>query len=220
MKVNKMIDGVKDRIDDARVKVVKEVTDAELDKHAKELVDAAVGAAQSFAEVINNGKDSWNLKRLKPIFINDLNGMIFSRLVRIVEREKKFDIDVCKGSIGYWGTCKGERWMNIFKDSVSKFRLDFYPNDEVNFYYVDPTNKDSYIVLDEYFDRLKQVRVSELQNIAQDLGAKYFRVTYIKERTTLSKKAANGKGSIHKKGNGSAQMNATEQKYDRMDIAA
>lgn len=220
MKVNKMIDGVKDGIDDARGKVVDVVDKAELDKHAKELVDAAVVAAQSLAEVINNGKDSWNLKRLKPIFINDLNGMIFSRLVRIVEREKKFDIDVCKGSIGYWDTCKGERWMNIFKDSVSKFGLDFYPNDEVNFYYVDLTNKDSYIVLDEYFDRLKQVRVSELQKIAQDLGAKYFRVTYIKERTTLSKKAANGKGSIHKKGNGSAQMNATEQKYDRMDIAA
>lgn len=220
MKVNKMIDGVKDGIDDAKLKVVDVVDKAELDKHAKELVDAAVVAAQSLAEVINNGKNSWNLKRLKPIFINDLNGMIFSRLVRIVEREKKFDIDVCKGSIGYWDTCKGERWMNIFKDSVSKFGLDFYPNDEVNFYYVDPTNKDSYIVLDEYFDRLKQVRVSELQKIAQDLGAKYFRVTYIKERTTLSKKAANGKGSIHKKGNGSAQMNATEQKYDRMDIAA
>lgn len=220
MKVNKMIDGVKDGIDDAKLKVVDVVDKAELDKHAKELVDAAAVAAQSLAEVINNGKNSWNLKRLKPIFINDLNGMIFSRLVRIVEREKKFDIDVCKGSIGYWDTCKGERWMNIFKDSVSKFGLDFYPNDEVNFYYVDPTNKDSYIVLDEYFDRLKQVRVSELQKIAQDLGAKYFRVTYIKERTTLSKKAANGKGSIHKKGNGSAQMNATEQKYDRMDIAA
>lgn len=220
MKISKISDDVKDGIDNAKLKVVDVVDKAELDKHAKELVDAAVGAAQSFAEVINNGKDSWNLKRLKPIFINDLNGMIFSRLVRIVEREKKFDIDVCKGSIGYWGTCKGERWMNIFKDSVSKFGLDFYPNDEVNFYYVDPTNKDSYIVLDEYFDRLKQVRVSELQKIAQDLGAKYFRVTYIKERTTLSKKAANGKGSIHKKGNGSAQMNVTEQKYDRMDIAA
>lgn len=215
-----MIDGVKDGIDEAKLKVVDVVDEAELDKHAKELVDATVVAAQSLAEVINNGKDSWNLKRLKPIFINDLNGMRFSRLVRIVEREKKFDIDVCKGSIGYWDTCKGERWMNIFKDSVSKFGLDFYPNDEVNFYYVDPTNKDSYIVLDEYFDRLKQVRVSELQKIAQDLGAKYFSVTYIKERTTLSKKAANGKGSIHKKGNGSVQMNATEQKYDRMDIAA
>lgn len=104
-----MIDGVKDGIDDARVKVVKAVTDAELDKHAKELGDAAVGAAQSLAEVISNGKNNWNLKRLKPIFLNDLNGMQCSRLVRIVEREKKFDIDVCEGSIGYWDTCKGEK---------------------------------------------------------------------------------------------------------------
>lgn len=110
--------------------------------------------------------------------------------------------------------------MNIFKDSVNKFGLNFYPNDEVNFYYMDPTDGDSYIVLDEYFNRLKQARVSELQKIAQDLGAKYFRVTYMKEKTTLSKKSTNGKGSIHKKGNGSVQVNATEQKYDRMDIAA
>ena len=229
MKVNKMIDGAKDGIDDARAKVVKAVTDAELDKHAKELGDVAVDkakefedvavrAAQNLAEVINKGKNNWNLKRLKPIFLNDLNGMQCSRLVRIVEREKKFDIDVCEGAIGYWDTCKGERWINIFKDSVSKFGLNFYPDDEVNFYYVDPTNKDNYIVLDEYFDRLKQVRVSELQKIAQDLGAKYFRVTYMKERTTLSKKSTSGKGSVHKKGNGSVQLNATDKKYDRMDI--
>ena len=91
MKVSKISDDVKDGIDDAKLKVVDVVDKAELDKHAKELVDAAVGAAQSLAEVINNGKDSWNLKRLKPIFVNDLNGMRFSRLVRIVEREKKFD---------------------------------------------------------------------------------------------------------------------------------
>lgn len=146
--------------------------------------------------------------------------MRFSRLVRIVEREKKFDIEICEGSIGYWDTCKGERWMNIFKDSVNKFGLNFYPDDEVNFYYVDPTDKDNYIVLDEYFDRLKQVRVSELQKIAQDLGAKYFRVTYMKEKTTLSKKSANGKGSILKNKNGSVQANATEENYDRMDVAA
>lgn len=231
MKISKIIDDVKDGIDEVKLKVEDVVDKAELDKHAKEIGDVAVDkakefgdvavvAAQNLAEVINKGKNSWNLKRLKPIFLNDLNGMQCSRLVRIVEREKKFDIEVCKGSIGYWATCKGERWMNIFKDSVNKFGLNFYPNDEVNFYYMDPTDGDSYIVLDEYFDRLKQARVSELQKIAQDLGAKYFKVTYMKEKTTLSKKSANGKGSIHKKGNGSVQMNATEQKYDRMDIAA
>ena len=215
MKFNEIIDGVKDGIDEAKLKVVDVV-----DKRAKDFSEAAVDAAQSLAKTIEEGKRQWDLNRLKPIFLEDLNGMSYSRLIRIVEREKKFDIEVCKGSIGYWATCKGERWMNIFKDSVDKFELNFYPNDEVNFYYMDPTDGDSYIVLDEYFDRLKQARVSELQKIAQDLGAKYFKVTYMKEKTILSKKSTNGKGSIHKKGNGSVQVNATEQKYDRMDIAA
>lgn len=220
MTISKIIDDVKDGIDEVKLKVVDVVDKAELDKRAKEFGDATVDAAQNLAKIIEEGKRQWDLNRLKPIFLHDLNGMRYSRLIRIVERDKKFDIEVCKGSIGYWATCKGERWMNIFKDSVNKFGLNFYPNDEVNFYYMDPTDGDSYIVLDEYFDRLKQARVSELQKIAQDLGAKYFKVTYMKEKTTLSKKSTNGKGSIHKKGNGSVQMNATEQKYDRMDIAA
>lgn len=231
MKINKMIDDVKDGIDEARVKVVKAVDDAELDRRAKELGDVAAGKAKELGDTasekahdvavkMDEMKRQWDLKRLKPIFSEDLNGMQYSRLVRIVERDKKFDIEVCRGSIGYWATCKGERWVNIFKDSVNKFGLNFYPYEEVNFYYVDPTDKDNYIVLDEYFDRLKQARVNELQKIAQDLGAKYFRVTYMKERTTLSKKSTSGKGSVHKKGNGSVQLNATDKKYDRMDIAA
>lgn len=220
MKINELVHGVKDGIDDARVKVVDAVDKAELDKHVKEISDAAGDIAQNLAKTIEEGKRQWDLNRLKPIFLQDLNGVRYSRLIRIIEREKKFDIEACKGSIGYWATCKGERWMNIFKDSVDKFGLNFYPNDEVNFYYMDPTDNNSYIVLDEYFDRLKQVRVSELQKIAQDLGAKYFRVTYMKERTTLSKKSANGKGSILKNKIGSVQANETEENYDRMDVAA
>lgn len=65
MKINKMIDDVKDGIDEAKIKVEDVVDKAELDKHAKEFRDAAVGAVQNLAEVINKGKASWNLKRLK-----------------------------------------------------------------------------------------------------------------------------------------------------------
>ena len=75
-----MIDDVKDGIDDARVKVVKAVTDAELDKHAKELGDVAVDKAKEFwddasdvaqnlAKTIEEGKRQWDLNRLKPIFL-------------------------------------------------------------------------------------------------------------------------------------------------------
>lgn len=46
MKISKMIDGVKDGIDEAREKVVKAVDDAELDKRAKELGDVGKEAKQ------------------------------------------------------------------------------------------------------------------------------------------------------------------------------
>lgn len=234
MKISKMIDDVKDGIDEARVKVVKAVDDAELDRRAKELGDVAAGKAKELGDTasekahdvavkMDEMKRQWDLKRLKPIFSEDLNGMQYSRLVRIVERDKKFDIEVCRGSIGYWATCKGERWVNIFKDSVNKFGLNFYPYEEVNFYYVDPTDKDNYIVLDEYFDRLKQARVNELQKIAQDLGAKKFRVTYMREKSSLIKKKWNGKADGKAKdgdGTVSVDVDKLSKQYDKVEIEA
>lgn len=48
MKISKMIDSVKDGIDEAKLKVVDVVDNAELDKHAKELGDVAVDKAKEF----------------------------------------------------------------------------------------------------------------------------------------------------------------------------
>lgn len=113
--------------------------------------------------------------------------------------------------------------VNIFKDSVNKFGLNFYPYEDVNFYYVDPTNKDNYIVLDEYFDRLKQARVNELQKIAQDLGAKKFRVTYMREKSSLIKKKWNGKADGKAKdgdGTVSAEVDKLAKQYDKVEIEA
>ena len=234
MKISKMIDDVKDSINDTKSKVVKAVDDAELDKRAKELSDAAGDKAKELGDAasetahdvaikMDEWKRQWNLKRLKPIFSEDLNGMQYSRLVRIVERDKKFDIEVCRGSIGYWATCKGERWVNIFKDSVNKFGLNFYPYEDVDFYYVDPTNMNNYIVLDEYFDRLKQARVNELQKIAQDLGAKKFRITYMREKSSLIKKKWNGKADGKTKdvdGTASIDVDKLSKQYDKVEIEA
>lgn len=234
MKISKMIDDVKDSINDTKLKVVKAVDDAELDKRAKELSDAAGDKAKELGDAasetahdvaikMDEWKRQWDLKRLKPIFSEDLNGMQYSRLVRIVERDKKFDIEVCRGSIGYWATCKGERWVNIFKDSVNKFGLNFYLYEDVDFYYVDPTNMNNYIVLDEYFDRLKQARVNELQKIAQDLGAKKFRITYMREKSSLIKKKWNGKADGKTKdvdGTASIDVDKLSKQYDKVEIEA
>ena len=47
---------------------------------------------------------------------------------------------------------------------------------------MDPSNERLYIALDNYYDYLKITRVSELQSVAQSLGAKHFKVSY-KEQT-------------------------------------
>ena len=112
------------------------------------------------------------------------------------------------------------RLLNIFRDSVNVYGISFYPNYDSEFYYVNPVDSDNYIVLDEYFDYLKQVRVGELQKIAQDLGAKHFRVTYKEEKTAFSERRTNKKVGIKSVGDVSAEQKSEENKYSKIEIAA
>lgn len=128
---------------------------------------------------------------LRPIFLETLSGEQFSmsKLIRIVERDKKYaEKEICQGSIGFLSVPAGEPMVNIFQDSIPAFGLTFYPNADSQFYYVNPTDRNNYIALDDYFHYLKTVRINELQQIAQDLGAKHFTIAYKEERTTLTQK--------------------------------
>ena len=60
---------------------------------------------------------------------------------------------------------------------------------------------------------MKQVRVGELQKIAQDLGAKHFRVTYKEEKTAFSERRTNKKVGIKSVGDVSAEQKSEENKY-------
>ena len=127
------------------------------------------------------------LKTLQPIFPDALDSTEFlmPKFIRVADRDKKHaESEVCQGSIGYTSNSKGFQYVNIFRDSIDYFGLMFYPDSDYEFYYVDPSDRDRYVALDEYFSYLKIARVNELQKIAQDLGAKYFKVTYKEEQTS------------------------------------
>ena len=160
-------------------------------------------------------------KTLQPIFTETLDDANFSmpKFVRIVERDKRYiESEVCQGSIGYNSEQKGLKIVNIFSDSVGVFGLSFYPDTESDFYYVDPVERDNYIALNEYFDYLKIARVNELRKLAQDLGAKYFKVTLKEEQSSLSEK----KIKLHAKAGASADaaQESVEKKYTSLGIAA
>lgn len=189
---------------------------------AESMGSAVKKGAQAAKETAEEKARQLELKALQPIFTQDLDAADFlmPKFIRVIERDKKHaESEVCQGSIGYTSDQKGLHVVNIFRDSVEAFGLTFYPDCDCEFYYSDPSDRDHYISLDEYFDHLKIVRVNELKKIAQDLGAKYFKVTYKEEQLSFSSKKvkASAKTAV---GKADLDHDVSEKKYSKGEIMA
>lgn len=163
------------------------------------------------------------LKRLQPIFPADIDDgdFLLHKFIRVADKDKKrAESRVCQGSIGYFTNSKGIRLLNIFRDCVDAFGLTFFPDNSSEFYYVDPSDRDRYIALDDYFSYLKAERISELQRIAQDLGAKHFKVTYVEEKSSYSDRIVKGNGKVVGYASADVERKKTESDYSKIEIAA
>ena len=188
---------------------------------AKSIGNTAKKGAQAVKKNAEEKARLLELKTLRPIFLDSLDSADFfiPKFIRIVDRDKKrAESEVCSGSIGYESDQKGLHIVNIFRDSAGAFGLMFYPDCDCEFYYVDPSERDRYIALDEYFSYLKISRVNELKKIAQDLGARHFKVTYKEEQTSFSEKKINS----HVKAAAAAdtKSESSQKKYTTIEVAA
>ena len=203
------------KVKDSIVKAVDQNDDGTFDMEDVLTIAESLGnAAKNTATAVKNSAEErsreMERKALQPIFVEDLDSTDFSlpKLVCITEMDKKrAESEVCKGSIGYVSTQKELRIINIFKDKISDFGLSMYPECECGLYYVDPSDRDKYIALEDYFSYLKVARINELQKIAQDLGAKHFKVTYKEQKSTSSNAAVKANVLIKSIGN-SAKIDA------------
>ena len=164
-----------------------------------------------------------DLKVLRPIFPEtlDQSDFLLTKFIMIKDRDKKHEkSDACKGSIGFLSNKSGLNIVTIYKDSLNAFGLSFYPDDDSEFYYVNPADRNNYIALDEYFDYLKIVRVNELQRVAQSLGAKHFKVTYKEERMSFSDRKGKIRMESKAIGDADGEHSISEKKYSVIDVAA
>ena len=213
---------------DITIQVADQNADGKFDLEDVSVIAGSVGnvmkkGAQTLKETTDEKACQLELKTLQPIFLETLNDTDFlmSRFIRITDRDKKHaESEVCKGSIGFLSDQKGLHIVNIFRDSIDSYGLSFYPDCDSEFYYVDPSDRDGYIALDEYFSYLKQVRISELQKIAQDLGAKHFKVTYKEEKTSFSEKKVSKKVTAKPIASIDVEQNNENKKYSTVEIAA
>lgn len=196
---------------------------------AESVGDTMKKGAQAIKESAEEKARLLEIKTLQPIFVTpvehatslDDSDFTMPKFICITSRDKRrAESEVCKGSIGYTSDHKGLRVVNIFRDSVDAFGLTFYPDCDGDFYYVDPSNRNHYIALDDYFGHLKILRINELKKIAQDLGAKYFKVTYKEEQTAFSSKKAAGSLKVASVASVSADHTASQKKYSKVEIAS
>lgn len=176
-------------------------------EHMQEAGRKLQAGANRIGETISEAKVGLDRKILRPVFYEDLTPSVaeddlmataqLPRLIRIVQRDKKGqDNPVFQGAIGYWTTVKGVKLLNLYEDSVSAFGVQFLPQIEQTFYYMDSYRREVYVSLDSYFTYLKKNRVNELELIAQDLGAKSFRVTFKEQQKLMVKHATQGKLNV------------------------
>ena len=156
--------------------------DGKLDLSDIHVVSDRINAAREAAQ------RKADLERLKPLFSEDFERaeFVMPKMICVNDIDKVHaENAVCKGAVGFRTVLEDMSAITIFRNCINDFRLSFYPELENGVYYVDPSDRDHYILLDEYFSFMKMQRVTELQRIAQALGAKHFKITY-KERSSSS----------------------------------
>lgn len=216
---------------DGLVKAMDQNGDGAFDmKDVSAIAETLGNAAKDTISAIRENAEERNRaaerKALCPIFLEDLDSADFTltKLIRITDMDKRrAESEVCRGSVGYISEQKDLRIVNIYRKSVDLFRLSFYPDMDREIYYVDPTDRDSYIALDEYFNYLKLVRVGELQKTAQDLGAKYFKVTLKENNVSRAKKEAKAKEKakiVSVKENAEGKMDVSMSDASSLEVAA
>ena len=211
---------------ESTVQAVDQNDDGKFDLTDVSVIAGAVGnatrkGAMAVADSIEENARKLEFKTLRPIFTTTLDETEFlmPKFIRLGIRDKRhMESEVCKGSIGHIDTLKGNDLVNIYQDSVDAFRLKFIPDMNSEFYYIDPSDRDCYIALDDYFNYLKIARVTELQTIAQALGAKYFKITYKEEKTSFSDQKL--KSHMKTVASIDADHHHAEKEYSKVEIAA
>ena len=190
-------------------------------------VKAAVkDTSVKWTETLDQKKREKEFEVLRPIFDSDIDKPDFAlpKLIRIAERDAKHaESDICKNSVGFVFASKDLDVITIYPEKITDFELDFYPDMDSEMYYVDPADRDHYIALEKYFNYLKVARISELQKIAQDLGAKHFRVTYKEHQRTFVANEARAKAhfkGVGKQGAIEAEHHSSEGNDTKIEIAA
>lgn len=197
---------------------------AEIGKRA---ADSTMTGVQTLAEKAQKENEKAQLKKYNPVFPEDYqaDGFGLPNLVVIVDDAVRKDVEVCRGAIGWKGQVKGVEMLYLYDEAIAFSGLHFIPAPTCDcVYHVDAHDRNRFIRMDCFFDKMQESRLAELQHIAFTLGAKKYSVEMydVTSETRSGAETAALKGSGLKRTRGSASEERTqsiERKSKRESVA-
>ena len=142
-------------------------------------------------------KEDFDRARIKPVTLNEIKESAFRipRMIYIVSDDKYSDHYVMKDAVGHIEREKGMEYLILYSKYAESIGCDFYPMvNEFYIYYVDPCFPRRYICLNDYFEFIEKAKVSEMNIVAQKIGAKHLDLELTEERRLFFSKKAKVKG--------------------------
>ena len=160
--------------------------------------DTVVENSTKLGEQINQYIDKQNLKKLAPIFEEDIlkSDFVVPAIVQIVNYDKRMENRLCKRAVGFETKINNVKVLTIYSDYTDLINKRFYPQEVPGTYYVNPCIRDLYIDINDFFSYMKKVRVDELDSIAQMLGAKHFKIELQIQESNSNITTAKTSGSL------------------------
>ena len=234
-KIKDVINNVADAVENDVMPIAKKAIDDSkefAEQASKKVSELASETGEKVDEIITVVKEDLHdakLKadriRLSPIFSSD--ELEDFEMVCITNKDKKHEeSEVCNGSVGHIDNVKnGLKVLNIYQNNIDKFNFEYLPNCSCGFYYVSPVNPNQLINLKNYFQYIKDQRVSELHNIGRCIGASYVRTEYKEEIKTFistkykfNQKIDNNSKISTVKASGEENMSNEEKHYTDLSI--
>lgn len=182
-------------------------------------VDAAKVAASSFQASIEESRRN----RLKPVYRDELEraDYRYPDLIQIVDKDKDRQ-RYYPDSIGWLDKKNDMNVLHLYYSAVEENELPavFGPSLLCGLYYSDHVSKLNYVNLGQYFLEAQTARQVELQQIAYDLGAKYYSVETIEEESaatahSVKAKTVGTKGAGKTKEGGGAEYSESSTKTEK-----
>ncbi|MBQ3276138.1 MAG: hypothetical protein IJH47_03660 [Oscillospiraceae bacterium] len=183
----------------------KELADWAVDTSlaAKEkLAKAAVAVKEGHEQAVLKAQEFKRLRELRelrPVFQEDLcaETYAFPPMICIAEPDEKHARSpLCENAVGFLRSEQDLQILQIYPDAADKFGLTFFPATENAAFFVEDSQPNFYVNLDNYFEYQKKARIDELESIAFCLGAKHVEARLIEsirsEELTKAKAGGNG----------------------------